>query len=91
MEMELSCSGPEGWTTSNDITFGFSGQITPEGTEVVSQGFECRLNTQSNFVLAMIIQLQTSEVLNSILIYLLMYHTFEVRAFVVVGEQPRIV
>ena len=29
---------PEGSTTSNDITFGFSGQITPEGTELLAKG-----------------------------------------------------
>src|SRR5918995_5149386 len=37
-------------TTSNDINFTFSGHVTPEGTEVDSQGFQCRLDEQPNFV-----------------------------------------
>src|SRR5215203_3092042 len=64
-------------TTSNDIEFEFSGQITPEGTEVDSQGFQCRLDEQPNFVPCN--GPTTNDFTGS--------HTFEVRAFVVVNEQ----
>ena len=37
-------------TTSNDINFTFSGQVTPEGTDVDSQGFLCKLDDQPEFV-----------------------------------------
>ena len=44
-------------TTSNDINFTFSGQVTPEGTDVDSQGFLCKLDDQPEFVLVMVLRL----------------------------------
>ena len=38
-------------TTSNDIEFEFSGQVTPEDTEVNSHGFQCRLDGDKNLYL----------------------------------------
>ena len=74
-------------TTSNDIEFEFSGQITPEGTEVDSQGFQCRLDEQPNFVPC---NGPTTNDFTGSQLYTNLSpgtHTFEVRAFVVVNEQ----
>src|SRR5215203_1120629 len=74
-------------TTSNDIDFTFSGQITPEGTEVDSQGFQCRLDEQPNFVPC---NGPTTNDFTGSQFYTNLSpgtHTFEVRAFVVVNEQ----
>ena len=79
---------PGGSTTSNDINFTFSGQITPEGTEVDSQGFECRLvDEQPNFVPCngpTTIDFTGSQLYTDLSPGV---HTFEVRAFVFVNEQ----
>src|SRR5215207_9975843 len=74
-------------TTSNDINFTFSGQITPEGTEVDSQGFQCILDEQPNFVPC---NGPTTNDFTGSQLYTNLSpgtHTFEVRAFVVVNEQ----
>ena len=59
-------------TTSTDINFTFSGQITPEDTEVLNQGFYCMLDDQP-VVPCDGRQLSTSLVVNSILVYFLVF------------------
>ena len=74
-------------TTSNDINFTFSGQITPEDTEVDSQGFLCKLDDQE-FVPCdgpTTINFTGSQFYSGLP---LGNHTFSVVAFVVVNEQP---
>src|SRR5215204_2173230 len=74
-------------TTSNDINFTFSGQITPEGTEVDSQAFQCRLDEQPNFVPC---NGPTTNDFTGSQLYTNLSpgtHTFIVAAFVVVNEQ----
>src|SRR5918995_1511082 len=75
-------------TTSNDINFTFSGHVTPEGTEVDSQGFQCRLDEQPNFVPCngpTTIDFTGSQLYTDLSPGV---HTFTVSAFVVVNEQP---
>src|SRR5918994_782906 len=74
-------------TTSNDINFTFSGHVTPEGTEVDSQGFQCRLDEQPNFVPCngpTTIDFTGSQLYTDLSPG---DHTFEVSAFVVVNEE----
>src|SRR5918995_4422082 len=74
-------------TTSNDIEFTFSGHVTPEGTEVDSQGFQCRLDEQPNFVPCngpTTIDFTGSQLYTDLSPG---DHTFTVRAFVVVNEE----
>ena len=74
-------------TTSNDIEFKFSGQVTPEGTEVDSQGFQCRLDEQPNFVPCngpTTIDFTGSQLYTDLSPGV---HTFQVVAFVVVNGQ----
>ena len=74
-------------TTSNDINFTFSGQVTPEDTEVDSQGFLCKLDDQE-FVPCdgpTTINFTGSQFYSGLP---LGDHTFSVVAFVVVNEQP---
>ena len=74
-------------TTSNDINFTFSGHVTPEGTEVDSQGFVCVLDGGETFECTD----DMGESFTSSEEFLNLppgVHTFTVRAFVVVNEQP---
>src|SRR5687768_5640148 len=74
-------------TTSNDINFTFSGHVTPEGTEVDSQGFVCVLDDGETFDCTD----DMGESFTSSEAFLNLppgVHTFTVSAFVVVNEQP---
>ena len=72
-------------TTSNDINFTFSGHVTPEGTEVDSQGFVCVLDDGETFDCTD----DTGESFTSSEEFLNLppgTHSFTVRAFVQVSE-----
>ena len=77
-------------TTSTDINFTFSGQITPEDTEVLNQGFYCMLDDQP------VVPCDGPKTINftGSQFYSGLFpgvHTFTVAAFVDVNGQPQIV
>ncbi|MGH9981207.1 MAG: hypothetical protein ACRD6U_06615, partial [Nitrososphaeraceae archaeon] len=74
-------------TTSNDINFTFSGHVTPEDTNDTSRGFVCELDDGETFDCTD----DTGESFTSSEAFFNLppgVHTFTVRAFVVVNEQP---